>query len=157
MITLTKSANEFLFNIGAHPSSWGLPSNLISKISAEKIGLLVFNSPASTLDLTMNQAITEARHLIILDKNSIRSLPAREVVGVILHEIGHTLNPPPALTEEQQIEEWAHDSTLTPDRSEVYADKFATECGYGHDFANALKRGLQNPHISARIKLLEQP
>lgn len=83
-------------------------------------------SPSSKIDLTSVQ-VDGIMTLINIEGVIIKKLLPEEITAILLHEIGHALNP-----EVSGIE------------GEFIADNFAAEKGYAKWIVNGLKKGLKN-------------
>ena len=80
-------------------------------------------SPASKTDLNRN--LENGSKIITIDINSLREYTIDEGVAVILHEIGHALNP-----------------GLIGEQGEYAADDYATTRNYGDAIISSLEKGM---------------
>ena len=71
--------------------------------------------------------IPSGSQLISLDYNSLMKWVPRQRVAIVLHEIGHSLNP-----------------TLMGEDGEFAADQYAVDRGYGEDIIASLNFGIEN-------------
>jgi hypothetical protein len=157
-IVVTNSAREILGKHSILPSQWGLLDEETEKIIGAGIKLAVMFSPASQLKLPQGNY----HSLVMIDISLLEQavISPKMQVGVILHEIGHVVNPPqPSLTPNYM-------DALRYGREfdeEICADLYAARCGYGEAFASALKLmrqqgiyGFDSGAVSERILRLEQ-
>lgn len=82
-------------------------------------------SPGVTSPVEINIPINS--QLITLDYNSLIRFEPRQRVAILLHEIGHALNP-----------------QLTGKEAEFIADDYAIERGFGEDIVSSLNFGIAN-------------
>lgn len=144
MLFTTNSAEEFLSINQIEPQIWQIPQEVRAKITNEKIGVAVFNAPASVLDLSVSPLPADLKHLIIIDKGPLkaRKITADQQIAMLLHEIGHIVAPPPpkpnSPTGQRNIACYLEALAKKPSDDEVCADQFASHCGYAEHLAEAL-------------------
>ena len=105
---------------------------LLDALTEEDIDILIREnvyfirtySPSSTIELP-NVPATSKMKLINFEASYQKLFMPQEVVGILLHEIGHVFNP-----DKYQME------------GEFAADEFAFKRGYGNWVAKGLKTGL---------------
>jgi hypothetical protein len=138
-ITMDEKARKFwslfpqrsfvnMFNIGGHLDI------LLELLSEQEIDALIQRNvyfvrtsrPASTLNIP-KISVNGEQNLVNFDHMSFKELLPEECIAIILHEIGHLLNP--------QLEGMA---------AEFTADAFAAgKCDYGRWIISSLKKGVQ--------------
>lgn len=96
----------------------------------EMNALLVQSCAPSSRTTIKNINVSGNMVLINIDHSYALRLSKEEVVGVLLHEIGHVLNP-----NKKDME------------GEFAADKFANDKGYGYWIIEGIKKGIKNKWI----------
>jgi hypothetical protein len=101
-------------------------------------------SPASSSKL--NKVLSSGSHIITIDINCTEYYTTREVVAMILHEIGHAFNP-----------------TLRNTPGEFAADYYAVQKGFAADILSSLEKAIEidpahfnNDSTRQRIEKLNQ-
>lgn len=152
----TKDARTFLMKHEILPSQWGLTQLETDRIGKSGVRIVIFNAPAS-----VDMFPTTGSCLMILDAGPLNQglITAKMQIGIILHELGHLVNPPPNDTD-------TYVSCMgggASSEDEIFADDYALHCGYGREFAEALKLmseqgiyGFDSPGVRKRIERLEQ-
>jgi hypothetical protein len=156
----TIAAEKFLTKHSIMPQDWKIPQAEQERINVANIGMVVFYTPASSLDLSLSPWINNCSHLIALDGSYLDSgaISQDQQVGIILHEIGHILNRPPY--DHNDLMKTKSDHNLD---DEFYADYYAHHCGYGAQFISAMRcmrsaniYGFNSIEIDQRIQALDQ-
>jgi hypothetical protein len=117
---------QLLKDANLMPSTWGLPNGESARICLARVALFPVSWPALKWTPT---SCSHIKHLVIFDTLYLRtgSIRQPEFKALLLHEIGHVVNPPknynPADTSE----------------SEFYADDYVRHCGFAEDLANCLE------------------
>jgi hypothetical protein len=149
------------------PDSWAIPDSEVARIINSDIGLLSIFSPAANLAVSSKYDIDKVKNLITFNASFLEGsiISGRQIVSIILHEIGHILNSPiPRPHTDVYYMNRSTSGTSVPVDEEIYADDYARYCGYGCDFANALsimrnrgEFGFNCPTIQIRIDRLKNP
>jgi hypothetical protein len=157
-IIVTKSARELLEKHQILPSQWNLPDGEAEKIIEAGVKLAVMFSPASQLKLPKG----DYDNLVIIDVSFLgQKVISPEIqVSIILHEIGHIVNPPQPCTNPNYMDAMNYGDKFD---DELCADLYAARCGYGEAFASALKlmrqraiHGFESESVAERINRLNQ-
>ena len=119
------------------PSTWSLTHQEAERIIAAQIGITICSPPANCVPLHKIPEEQSIRYLITVDPSLVEDkvFSARQQIGVLLHEIGHVVNP----RTETSID---HDFTMGLIRlneHEIFADDYVRFCGYGEDFAESME------------------
>jgi len=151
------SARQLLATYHIPFESWTIPDAERSRIADAPIGLAAFYTPGSRLGPTEIQMLQSIQFLIALDMSYLKAefLTAPEQVGIIIHELGHVLNP--AIYDPCSCMNAALDE-------ELYADYYTIHCGYGSEFASAMAKmrqanvhGFASSSIQQRLDELASP
>ena len=165
-LLVTNAARKLFTLRGILPSTWAIPSDEKTRLSQSPIGIAIFNSPASVLNLDISPIPPRVRFLIVIDGGPLHAetITPQEQIGVLLHEFGHHVNPPPKPTDDAAlIASWGRLASGSNHLSEdeLFADDYARHCGFGFHFANAMEKmknigvpGFDHPSIDERIGLL---
>lgn len=108
------------------PSRWCLPEIRQRQIVSASLRITLSFSPASVLDL---REPLDCRHLVIGDGTLMleKLFSREEFIAMLLHEIGHKLNPPPPVEAYLSLNE------------EFWADDFARACGFEEAILSSLE------------------
>lgn len=113
--------------LGDHLVMKELITNLSNEdVTAIEQAQIYFNpvpSPASSSRL--NKDLPARSHIITIDINCAEYYTAREIVAMMLHEIGHAINP-----------------TLTSMPGEFAADDYAVQRGFAADILSSLEKAI---------------
>lgn len=157
-IIVTDSARQILGKHRILPTLWGILDEETEKIIGAGIKLAVMFSPASQLKLPHGNYDNLVMIEISLLEQAVIS--PKMQVGVILHEIGHLVNPPQPSVIPNYVDAMKYGPKFD---EEICADLYTARCGYGEDFASALKLmrqrgiyGFDSDAVSERILRLEQ-
>lgn len=115
------------------PSSWGLPEIECQRILDADLSITLMFAPASAIS-----AKIPTGHVVILEGNLIMfgGLRPAQAIAMLLHEIGHVVNPPPTSPVQDSYMEGL-DPTEKP--HEFAADDYARHCGYGESLVSGLQ------------------
>jgi hypothetical protein len=120
------------------PDSWDVPDEEKTRIISSDIGVLSIFSPAANLAVTPKYQIDKVKNLITFNASLLEGsvISSRQIVSIILHEIGHILNMPKPrpITDYIYFMARSTSGTSVPADEEIYADDYARHCGYGNDF-----------------------
>ena len=126
------------------PSSWGIPAAEWPRIKAQNIFITVTTLPAGTLLVKNRLKGIDDPKLVMIELSRVRNheLTQQEVVAMILHEIGHIVNPPPAATlgTTDDVADMLAGGRTTAQRQELFADDYARHCEKGEAVASGLER-----------------
>lgn len=159
-ILFTPSTRKWFSRKGILPDSWEIPVPEQQRIKNAPIAISLFNSPACSMplsDLLRNRP--GVRDVVMLDcvLCETKCLSEVDIVAILLHEIGHTVNLPPCFYEDA-------DDYAVPegDMEEYYADDYVRHCGFEEVWVNLLKRmrrenvyGFLGDSIERRIQRIE--
>lgn len=154
-IVIGDTARIFLERKHIMPSQWDLPPEKVSQLLQANIRLTVVCWPASQFRIQPTQFQgMEAVDLIAIDKSVLDcgdlKLEPREHIAMILHEIGHVLNPVPRQISDSGLPRGAdpaawivqqkHRKAESLEQTEMSADEYARVCGYGVEIASSLEK-----------------
>lgn len=136
---LQQSLGQFLSTTGAY-------EQLLNILSEEEIDKLVVDnvffsqtcSPSAIVQLS-NVPACDTMKLITVEMTYMRIFLPEEIIGILLHEIGHAFNP-----DKQKME------------GEFAADNFAKEKGYAKWIATGLTKGLERQLVGFDKKTIDQ-
>lgn len=147
------------------PGLWNLDADEAERIMNAKILLTICFSPASVLNLAkVSEATLAGANLIIVDANACVSheLENREIIALILHEIGHVVNRPPensGVSPESIAEEMERERSK---RGEWEADDYARHCGFGPEIQSSIEKfrlhgdpNFTSEHVVRRLKRIQ--
>lgn len=151
------SALEVLVQNNIAFENWRISDDERKRISNTPVGVAAFYSPGSLLGHNEIKMLQSIEFLIALDISYLKSglLTGDEQIGIILHELGHIINPAP----------YEPCSCMNPKLDEeLYADYYTIHCGYGAEFALAMSKmreakiyGFTSTSIEKRITELKSP
>ena len=138
-ILVTNAARALFNKFGITPDSWNIPESERERICKSGVGIAVSYTPASVMDLKTSPIPPEVSALIIIEGTPLLEefITPPEQIGMVLHELGHHLNAPPAAR--SGMDAWVQAlSKPEIDLGELYADDYARHCGYGAEFRSAM-------------------
>ena len=131
-IVFTPQAKAWLNKHGIMPSKWNLVREETDRILSANLALTIFNTPACTIPLVdIHLKIPNLQNVIQIDSSCIEGsfwkepFSKEEVIAMLLHEIGHVVNPAP-ISDCYNEEGWA--------------DDYARHCGYHDHLLTALQK-----------------
>ena len=160
-IIVTDLAKSFLEENGILPSQWKLPMGESKKIINAGVKIAIMWTPASEIKLPACVSPDEYSHMVIIDASylSQKIITPDMQVGVILHEIGHVVDHSKSGGNIDYITIMKYGRQF---ENEVSADQYASLCGYGSQFAEALQTmrdkgvyGFDSDSVAERIRLLK--
>ena len=138
---------------GIELQSWSIPNAEVQRINEASIEIQITNTSTDPVADTYRDT---SRNIFIIKINTTyldgNQITPEQQIGIILHEIGHRLNPAPYSA--------ARVMNASED-CELYADYYAHYCGYGEHFADALEKmkigkvsGFTSQEVTNRITTL---
>lgn len=167
-IVVGATAKSWLRSKNLLPSTWGLPTEEIQRISQTGIRLTMMYPPASVLKLQPNPLKdVGAASMIIFDANTFGGvqLTREEKIATLLHEMGHVfhdLSPKKSDIGALKVEEYVS-AMDGQNESENAADDYARKLGYGEHIATSLEKlkticpeKFNTPGVDGRIKRMRE-
>jgi Zn-dependent protease with chaperone function len=135
------TATKLLRDCGLLPKSWTIPPAEWIRIRSQNIFLTVTSLPATTLILGDALKNLDSPKLVVVELSLVKAgkLSAAEAIAMLLHEIGHIVNPPNTDSDDALVEMAANDSAWIQ-RQETCADDYARHCGYGDEIVSGLEK-----------------
>ena len=153
-IVFTPSAKQWFIKHNLMPSTWGLDSDEVQRITNSGIALTIFNSPACIIPLgDVRKSLSPLNQIVVVDAEQIdawielNEFTRECIIATCLHEIGHVVNE----------QEYKFES------DEFWADDYARHCGYEVHLLSALKKLHEDvtcqavkSHTQSRIERIKQ-
>lgn len=133
-------------SLGQYLVTMGIYEKLLNTLSEEEVNNLVEEnvffsqtcSPSAIMKLT-NVPACDIMRLVTIEMTYMRLFLPEEVMGIILHEIGHAFNP-----DKQKMD------------GEFAADNFAKAKGYSKWIVSGLKKGLERKLVGFEKETIDQ-
>lgn len=115
------------------------------RIERHNIAITISASPSSMVSCKTNPLKDlQLLNLIFLEIKFYREFKEnpQQLAAVLLHEMGHVLNPPP-------------NDKNTPQYREFYADDYVRYCNFAPPLIKNLEECLKKPHLSSEIENID--
>jgi hypothetical protein len=95
----------------------------LTELSKHNVRMVMTHAPACCFHIPPTEGKV---HLLCFDSHTLGRFPKEHIVAMILHEMGHVLNP-----------------NLSGDEFEFKTDDYAIDRGFGAHLASCLERGIE--------------